>query len=204
MMYLTRITLNQEHARDLKLFDAYAWHQTLWQAFPNREGEARDFLSRVESRAGGYQALLLSPAQPTPTAWGHWEIKAIPDSFLEFTHYRFDLRVNPVISKPVRSADGTPRPRGRRCPIVNRDELIAWMGRKAESNGFQIDSDHLSLAPPVRQPFRKGRKTNVHTRVDFQGVLTVTDRDAFLHAFQHGIGPAKAFGFGMLMLQPIG
>jgi CRISPR system Cascade subunit CasE len=42
-----------------------------------------------------------------------------------------------------------------------------------------------------------------HIGVDFQGVLRVTDRAAFHYAFETGIGPAKAFGFGLLMLQPV-
>ncbi len=49
---------------------------------------------------------------------------------------------------------------------------------------------------------KKGRRSKL-VAVDFSGMLTVTDRDAFMYAFNNGIGTAKAFGFGMLMLQPI-
>lgn len=33
-------------------------------------------------------------------------------------------------------------------------------------------------------------------------MLKPVDPITFRHAFEHGIGPAKAFGFGMLCLSP--
>jgi CRISPR system Cascade subunit CasE len=39
--------------------------------------------------------------------------------------------------------------------------------------------------------------------VEFQGSLRVVDPNKFRSAFAQGIGSAKAFGFGMLVLAPI-
>ena len=46
-------------------------------------------------------------------------------------------------------------------------------------------------------------RTGTHAGVRFRGRLQVTDRERFIHAFHHGIGSAKAFGYGMLLLQPL-
>jgi CRISPR-associated protein Cas6/Cse3/CasE subtype I-E len=44
---------------------------------------------------------------------------------------------------------------------------------------------------------------NKLNRVDYEGVLEVTDREKFRHAFYNGIGSAKSMGFGMLIIQAI-
>ena len=40
-------------------------------------------------------------------------------------------------------------------------------------------------------------------RSTFEGMLTVTDRDAFVHALTHGIGRAKGYGCGLLTIAPV-
>jgi CRISPR system Cascade subunit CasE len=42
-----------------------------------------------------------------------------------------------------------------------------------------------------------------HVAVDFRGVLRVQDREKFKRTFAAGIGSAKGFGFGLLMLEPV-
>ena len=201
-MYLTRIVLDGREAISIKLSDAYAWHQRLWEAFPDHDGEDRKFLSRTEVRDGQHQTLLLSPQEPFRPDWGLWEIKPVAPIFLDHSTYLFDLRANPVVSKQVHAHDGQPRPRGRRRPVLDPQGLSDWMHRKAETHGFVIDDATLQVGAPVRQPFRTRDRSGVHTRVDFRGVLTVQNRQAFQLAFHSGIGPAKAFGFGLFMLQP--
>jgi hypothetical protein len=57
---------------------------------------------------------------------------------------------------------------------------------------------------------QKGRKreaagghSTTHLAVLFEGLLRVTDKDAFLETLTHGIGPAKAFGFGLLSVAAV-
>lgn len=50
------------------------------------------------------------------------------------------------------------------------------------------------------KPKRELRGVNLFS-VDFRGELEVTDPDRFLLAVRSGIGPAKAFGFGLLTLK---
>jgi CRISPR system Cascade subunit CasE len=55
----------------------------------------------------------------------------------------------------------------------------------------------------VTETFVKKNKKGKHITVDFGGVLEVKKRERFKQAFLEGIGTAKAFGYGLLVLQPI-
>lgn len=193
MKYLTRITLGKSQAAYLQLKDAYAWHQKLWEAFPGQDGKERDFLFRIDDVKRDFVVLMLSPVKPTIPNWGYWESKKIADSFLEYNTYRFQLKANPTMR---RNQDR------RRLGIYQEDLLQQWIKRKADQNGFDIGNNELVISAPIDEFFVKKSRRGKHVAVDFKGTLSVTDRAAFVKAFTNGIGSAKAFGFGMLMLQP--
>jgi CRISPR system Cascade subunit CasE len=202
---LTKIEIDHEAAFKAGLRDSYDWHQKIWQAFPAMDGQARDFLTRLDALDGGFRLLLLSPSQPTRPDWcpeNAWESKPIGDAFLSHSHYRFSLQANPT--KKVRSdKNGKLLKNSRRVPIVNRDDLIIWLQRKAEQSGFTINTDTIRTVPRPRQAFIKKGKAGLHVATEFFGELRVNDTDLFQKAATHGIGPAKAFGFGMLCLVPL-
>jgi CRISPR system Cascade subunit CasE len=76
----------------------------------------------------------------------------------------------------------------------------AWLEKKAEKNGFKL----LSVtAEGYQQHHFKKRGIKIST-LDFNGVLEVTDPGIFIQeALYKGIGPAKAFGCGLLSLARI-
>jgi CRISPR system Cascade subunit CasE len=204
MSYLTQILVPYETAvRHLKIRDSYDWHQRVWQAFKGRDGEKRDFLSRVDEVDDSYRVLIVSPTEPTKPDWcptDCFQTKVIPDDYLAAGTYRFSLLVNPT--RKVRSdAEGNRTKNGRRLPLTKREELLTWMQRKAEAGGFDIgDAESLRTLPKPRSYFQKAGVSGVHFAVEFQGVLTVTDAALFRQTFTTGIGSAKAFGFGLLAL----
>lgn len=201
MVWLTRVRVSVIEAAKLRLADSYAWHQVLWHAFPGRDGCARDFLTRVDRCDGCYEALILSPVRPGPQPWGRWESKEVAPAFLEHSRYRFSLRANPTVKRVVRDESGQRKKNGRRTGIFSPDELETWLKTKGEAAGFRIET--MSCDPPVRESFCRQGRQGTHLRVDFRGTLAVDDRQRFQAAFQQGIGPARAFGFGLLLLQPI-
>ena len=177
MIWLTRVRVSKLEAVKLRLSDSYAWHQTLWRAFPNRDGECRDFLTRVDCRDQFYEAFILSPEEPTRQSWGRWECKEVAPSFLEHSRYRFALRANPTVKRVVRDESGNRKKNGCRTAICDLDELKSWLKVKGESNGFDIEA--VDCDPPVREPFFRKNGRGTHVRVDFQGVLAVTNREQF-------------------------
>lgn len=194
MSYLAQAVVPKREALARRLHDAYAWHQAIWEAFPGRDGQRRDFLFRLDDRGKGFRLYVLSAAAPTPPDWGEWQVKPIAEPFLEHEAYRFQVRANPTMR---RCSDR------RRLALYAEDRLRAWMGRKAEAAGFALEEGSLVVGAPIDETFRRDGKAGKHVAVDFQGLLRVTDRDRFKQAFRNGIGSAKAFGFGLLMLQPI-
>ena len=204
MTYLTRAVIDPETARgsDLCTWDSYNWHRAIWKAFPDRE--RRDFLTRLDLHRGSLRLLIVSPTEPVRPSWcpaACWKSKPIPESYFACRRYVFQLCANPtkkIASKP----DGTVTKNGRRVPLGKREELLAWIKRKGEQGGFTVDEATLRTFSRGREYFEKGGQQGLHSAVEFQGLLTVTDPTGFHEAFTRGIGPAKAFGFGLLVIAP--
>jgi CRISPR system Cascade subunit CasE len=207
MTYLTQVTLDFATAARLRLRDCYDWHQAVWKAFPGRDRERREFLTRLDRRREGFRLLIVSPTQPVRPDWcpsdaESWKAKPIPESYFTRRRYMFQLCANPtkkVASKP----DGTVTKNGRRVPLGKREELVEWIKRKGEQGGFAADEATLRTFSRGREYFEKNGRPGLHSAVEFQGVLTVTDPAKFHEAFTRGIGSAKAFGFGLLVIAPI-
>lgn len=193
-MYLTQITVDTITASkqpriDGYGFDGYGWHQRLFHASPHPR-------FRVYEKEGCLQTLLLSEKAPTIQPWGTWTVQKIPDDFYDHNRYVFSLLANPTMKKVIRNPDGTRAKQGVRIP---RTDVGVWFGEKAEKNGFKVLE--ASIIPRGIQMSHKGGKSLQHTAVEIQGILQVTDREAFKKAAIEGIGSSKGFGFGLLLLK---
>lgn len=206
-LYLTQILVGFEKAiGDLQIRDAYDWHQRVWQAFGGRDGQARDFLIRVDRQDDAYRLLILSSFPPTVPAWCPQECfswKAVPDAFFEHTRYRFRVLANPTKKIRVDTSEGVRKKNGRRVPITSREELVKWIARKALVGGFRISPEDVRTVSHGRTMFQKLGVKGTHTSVDFEGELEVVNPIQFRAAVANGIGSAKAFGFGLLVIAPV-
>ena len=113
--------------------------------------------------------------------------------------------------------------RGKRVELSREDEQIAWLVRKGQATGTAVPGGFELLMKKTRdangeerliprvnvcsQGKQTGRKrdagrdhSTTHFAVIFEGLLRITDTNAFLQTLVQGIGPAKAFGFGLLSL----
>lgn len=206
MTYLMQITLDFSTAARLRLRDSYDWHQAIWKAFPGRNGEQRDFLTRLDQQREGFRLLLVSPVEPIRPEWcppDCWKTKPISESYFAHSRYRFQLCANPTRKVKAFHPNGSERPNGRREPLRKREELVAWIKRKGEQGGFAVEEETLRTYPRGREYFEKDGQRGLHSAVEFQGVLRVTDPDQFRETFTRGIGSAKAFGFGLLAVMPL-
>ncbi len=213
--WLTRAIITPRMLFKRGIRDAYTWHQMVWQAFPGRDGKTRDFLTRLDDKPGGAQLLIVSPVEPRRPDWlgaaDAWESKPIPSAYFQARRYRFQLRANPT-HKPVKDQDGqyiADAKKRKRRAITGDAELTAWLRRKGEAGGFRLcDGVELQIWRDA-QRFEKRqadgiRQRGVHAAVDFSGVVEITDSPLFLsNTFSKGLGTAKAFGFGLLVLAPL-
>lgn len=112
------------------------------------------------------------------------------------------------------------RVQGKRIPLVEPNELRDWLLRKSAvrcrdgdtdiPGGFRlVKGKPLEITRMTENYFTKtdkitGKKhTAFHGGVQFRGVLEVTDQKAFSETYYAGIGSAKSFGFGLLLLAPL-
>lgn len=208
MTYLSQLVLDFETAARLRLRDSYAWHQAAWKAFPGRDGQPRDFLTRLDQRPEGFRLLIVSPVAPVRPGWcspaaENWKTQPIPEDYFAHARYAFQLRANTTKKVTKLAPDGSPTKNGRRLPLRGRDEFLAWIKRKGEQGGFAVEETTLRTFSRGPCYFKKDEHGGPHTAVEFQGVLTVTDPIRFHDTFTRGIGSAKAFGFGLLVIAPV-
>jgi CRISPR system Cascade subunit CasE len=107
-------------------------------------------------------------------------------------HFRLKANTTRKIASKSRQ-DGT-RVNGKRVPLLEDGARLAWLRRKAAAAGFSI------AATEVLEVRAQGREVRL-AGVVFDGVLEVTDSTAFRVALEEGVGPAKAFGFGLLSIR---
>lgn len=131
----------------------------------------------------------------------------------------FRLRANPTKRIGKTNADLP----GKRVALVREEEQIKWLVRKGRGDGldgaggFELvmnevedeNGDICSVArvTVVSEGKKFGRKTEnerrhemTHVAVLFEGLLRITEADAFRRTLLRGIGSAKAFGFGLLSI----
>ena len=202
MIWLTRVTIPQRDAFALGLTNCYAWHQLSWDCFQSCPDAQRDFLLRVDPRPeeGCMRMFLLSqrqPVRPDKLVPQWWAAKPVRDDFLSFQTYRFSLKANPTRLKTVGG-------RKIRQAVLERSDQVEWLLRKAEQSGFAVPNpEQVRIEPSGEHRIRCRQNTALCIGFNFEGILSVTDREKFTRAFVSGIGKSKAFGFGMLMISPI-
>ena len=112
--------------------------------------------------------------------------------------------MNPNKAKVIRPDGRLDRNKNsKRIPLTRREDLLAWLKRKAEAGGFAVDLDAVRTIPRGREYFFKPGARGVHYATEFQGALQVTDAARFRETFARGLGSGKAFGFGLLVLAPL-
>jgi CRISPR system Cascade subunit CasE len=126
-------------------------------------------------------------------------------------------------------AAGKQKDNGTRVPLHGEDAQIKWLMRKSLDGGFELLQVKISsrLADPEayrqhgplsdatindeglwRSKSLKGHQKDDAGKINdlslasvlFEGRLRITDKDRFLETIKKGIGPGKAYGFGLLSI----
>jgi CRISPR system Cascade subunit CasE len=201
--HFTHARIPSEALAPAWLQDSYAWHQALWEIFPGSETAARSHLSRCDLSTDHVDLFLISAAVPQRPDWcaeAQWKSRPVAPDFPQPRRYQFCLTANPT--KKIRTGTrGEVTKNGRRIALETSEELQDWLQRKGRAGGFKVlgTPELYGLGP--RQGQRRQRRL-VHAAVDFQGLLEVTDVELFRRSWRQGLGSAKAFGYGLLLLFP--
>ncbi|WP_294262668.1 type I-E CRISPR-associated protein Cas6/Cse3/CasE [Propionivibrio sp.] len=203
--------------------DPYQLHSTLCRAFstPDKKCPENTFLWRLEPEAdpaGCPRILVQSRVMADWEAIGidGWLLDAdAPINLMERLklnevragqRFRFRLRANPSVTR-----------NGKRQGLLHQEEQEHWLVRKEKLHGFslpRIVSFDFSESSPERCDVQvsheqmlsgkqhSGNAIRVYS-VLFNGVLSVSDPDAFRVAIESGIGHGKALGLGLLSVVPV-
>jgi CRISPR system Cascade subunit CasE len=204
-------------------------HRIVMSAFPNVDGPARarlGVLHRVEADArGGCKVYVQSKDHPNwgqlpsalflPTAANAVVVRSMSRD-LEARRSGdvlvFRLLANATRCIDTKTREDGVRRNGKRVPLRTYESRVAWLRRKALAAGFEL-IDGWSGDPELRltdhAPIIGMRTESKESHritfegVTFDGLLRVTDVVSFRNAVIAGIGPARAYGFGLLSFRPM-
>ena len=210
-------------------FDAH--HRLIWTLFPN-QNKKRDFLWRVDN-SGRFLILsarkprfssLFRPLETKPFA----PVLATGDrlAFLIRANATKDRRSGPgeavvpgthrrptrdrrvdIVMDAMRAQGVEPRsdrPDGRAAGRMDiaKEAAQAWLSTQGERRGFEVE--HLAVEDyRVRELKRRGKRNAFFGVLDLAGILTVRDPDALTSALLSGLGRAKAYGCGLMLVRRI-
>ncbi len=198
-MYLSRVYLSPDN-----LNNAYEWHRSLWSLFPSEApGSLAPFLYHIERMNLVKGARVLMQSLKSPQGKSVYAsilaTKQLEPVYNAGQYLRFMLRANPV--KCITDSSDNPNKRNKgkcRVPIIKEEEQHDWVRRKLAGIA-QIKSIDSRINPPLY--FRKGSRAGKINPVTFNGILEIIDGTAMALLIERGIGPAKAFGCGLMLVK---
>jgi CRISPR system Cascade subunit CasE len=225
-MTLCRFLLNAA-SRDVQrcLFDSQTLHARVMDLFgpqsaaPRRTQLGVLYRLEVSEREGLVRLLVQADVVADPSCWpaGFLDPRAGADAtamtplepllarVVEGETFRLRLRANPTRRIDTKSAPDGTRRHGRRVPLRGDEARAAWIIRKLEAAGFRpLDGAHLRQQSEGTAHGRRAAGHITHEAHVFDGGVVVADAERARRALRDGIGPAKAYGFGMLSLAPLG
>jgi len=224
-MYLTRLFLDPA-SRSVRfdLANPEGLHKTVMRLFPDDLGpearKAHAVLHRLDEGLDGRLMLLVqSRSQPrVEKLLPGYLVDLALDPDLAFSgvganpsvrdvaperaamqvgdRFIFRLKANTTKKVGTKSGPDGERVHGHRVPVRGDDACLEWLARHAEAAGFEFSGVR------VRAQEARGRDVRLAGAV-FDGSLAVRNLAEFHSALASGIGPAKAFGFGLLSLSRI-
>lgn len=227
-LYLTRAVLAPTSRNIERLLRQAAGadqgHSLIWSLFEAQtEGPARFLWRETEA---GRRWLLLSPVAPQAAQPDLWslETEAFRPAFSAGARLRFSLRANPAVTLPgVGERDNGKRKHGKHVDVVMHarhgldpvaraawspadTERVAldWLYAREDRLGLSFERD-ACLAMSYRQvDIPRGRSAPPirFSTVDYQGVASVTDPALLANAVASGVGRARRYGCGLLLLRP--
>ncbi|CAB1368083.1 type I-E CRISPR-associated protein Cas6/Cse3/CasE [Denitratisoma oestradiolicum] len=153
---------------------------------------ANPVVHRKETRSPEAEAAFLARRQ--------FESRAVPRD----TRSRKRDDVVFVAKQKLKAAFGDAWKYEYNATVLENAAGFAWIEAQGERLGFAVTDDEVSASSYQQERFttRSGNKTEF-SRLDFSGRLTVTDPECFHKALLEGIGPAKAFGCGLLLVRRV-
>lgn len=196
-----------------------AHHRLIWSAFAGDPTAPRDFLWRAEGQG---RFMVLSPRPPSDTPFFEPPlVKEFAPDLRAGDRLGFALRANATRTEKTGQLTANGKERKRHIDLVmdtlppsgQRSEARmktaqsvaqTWLAGQGARCGFA--PAHVSVEDySVRRLSRSGKRAKPATIgvLDMIGTLTVTDPEPFIAALARGLGRAKAFGCGLMLIRRV-
>lgn len=221
-MHLTRLFLDPaSRAVRADVASPDSLHKTVMRLFPMDAGaeprKAHGVLHRLdESRDGRLMLLVQSRARPNTSALpagyltdlsrapaltaagvsDNPSVRSVDEErgrIATTDRFAFRLKANTTRKIGTKTGPDGKRVHGRRVPVRGHDARLEWLKRHAAAAGFDVIGVRVTEVPA------RGRDVRLAGAI-FDGILDVKDPGLFREALEAGLGPAKAFGFGLLSI----
>jgi CRISPR system Cascade subunit CasE len=221
-MYFSRVELQRDISTAsligrLMSGNTYAAHQLLWKLFQDDSDAERDFVFRQEMKGGWPSFYVVSKRKPQKVALfsdvAHKEYRPV---LRVGDQLSFALRANPVVARKAEGRKNSPKHdvwmdaksegkaqglAGAELHLFVEERVKDWLVQKGEKNGFITQAIELEGYQQHRIYKKKIEDPLKYSSVDFQGMLTVDDPESMQKVLFEGIGKAKGFGCGLMLVR---
>lgn len=192
--------------------EAYRDHSLIWRLFPG-DGAPRDFLFRSERQEEGASVYyVVSQREPLPQP-GLFKVqsKQYSPQLVEGDWLRFDLRANPTISRrdeqnrshrhdvlmdAKRNESSDEDARSRMDAAAQQ-----WLLKRAPDWGLGVRQESLLTTGYAQHRLRHKGQRIEYSSLDYRGVAQVLDPELLGGALINGVGRARGFGCGLLLVK---
>jgi CRISPR system Cascade subunit CasE len=191
-MYLSEILMDSKLARN-----PYEIHRHLWRLFPGMSEDKRSFLYRIFYGKDNepLRILMQSFYEPSTSETMKGCVVLRKKEFdpiaKENDWFHFTLCANPVKCLIKERC---------RVPLIDEGQLITWLQKKLDGAASLNNAEIINKRNLY---FRKNSKAGKIVTVTFEGLLRVSDPVHMKALLESGIGPAKAFGCGLMLMRRI-
>jgi len=205
-MFISRVEVPWEAVRN-----PYDVHRLLWRFFPGEaretrtgsEQERQGFLFRIEDQHIGRPTRLLVQSRRAPVCVHDMALlgtREFNPVICAERRLAFVLTANPVKNVIDIERIAKPNKKSKRCrvPIVKEEGQIAWLGHKLTA---AAELEHVTVLPHAPLYFKKHKHAGKLVACTFEGTMRVLDAERLVGLLENGVGPAKAFGCGLLLVR---
>lgn len=194
----------------------YDMHRWLWKFFGDDKNADRDFIFRRHDLDSLPRFYVVSARQPLAFS-DDWEVQTRPyaPQLAAGQRLSFVLCANPVVSKKdgngksrrhdvvMQAKKALPTEERPAAAELVEQTCLAWLQTRAEKAGFELVGATADAYRP-QQAHKRGQDDAIQfSSVEFSGELIVRDPQAFQRTLLQGLGHAKAFGCGLMLVKPI-
>lgn len=198
---------------------AVSAHHLLWRLFGDTPDRKRDFLWR-EHKPGVFYLLSDRPPDDRHELFDVREPREFTPSLTAGDALHFELRVNATIAKFSRKEirgkrsdvvmdamyqlKRTDEGKGRTSADIRKEVMDKaagdWIEKQGTIHGFSVQT-LVVQGYSVMELDRSRQQRARFGILDLSGIVTVTDATKFVAILASGLGRAKAFGCGLMMIR---